>query len=190
MSFRVSFCSCVFRSFWCCGCLACGVGVGLGRAGLGAFRTFVRFVLVWICRFPLPLGVWEVRRFMIVAPPWLFSYLFIKPRVLRTYWTPLVQTYKDEVRLILESMKSGKASGPDGINNFILKTCATELAELLSELFNYSLHTAKVPMAWKMANVTPIFLKKDDPSDCKNYRPISLLSALSKAFEKLFINMF
>ena len=28
-------------------------------ANLGAFRTFVRFVLVRICRFPLPLGVWE-----------------------------------------------------------------------------------------------------------------------------------
>ena len=39
-------------------------------------------------------------------------------------------------------------------------------------------------MTWKMANVTPI-LKKDDPSDCKNYRPISLLSALGKAFEKV-----
>ena len=31
--------------------------LGEGRANLSAFRTFVRFVLVWICRFPLPLGV-------------------------------------------------------------------------------------------------------------------------------------
>ena len=41
-----------------------------------AFRTFVRFVLVWICRFPLLLGVWEELRFVIVALPGLFSYLF------------------------------------------------------------------------------------------------------------------
>ena len=27
------------------------------RANLSAFRTFVQFVLVWFCRFPLPLGV-------------------------------------------------------------------------------------------------------------------------------------
>ena len=40
-----------------------------------SFRTFVRFVLVWICRFPLPLGVWEGLRFVIVASPGLFSYL-------------------------------------------------------------------------------------------------------------------
>ena len=33
--------------------------LGEERANLSAFRTFGRFVLVWICRFPLPLGVWE-----------------------------------------------------------------------------------------------------------------------------------
>ena len=45
------------------------------RANLSAFRTFVRFVLVWFCWFPLPLGVREVLRFLIVAFPGLFSYL-------------------------------------------------------------------------------------------------------------------
>ena len=51
--------------------------LGEERANLTAFRTFVRFVLVWICRFPLPLGVWEGLRFVIVALPGLFSYLFL-----------------------------------------------------------------------------------------------------------------
>ena len=45
------------------------------RAYLSAFRTFVRFVLVWFC--PLPLGVWEGLRFVIVAFPELFSYPFM-----------------------------------------------------------------------------------------------------------------
>ena len=49
---------------------------GGAGAGLGAFRAFVRFVLVWVCRFALPLGVWEGLRFVIVALPGLFSYLF------------------------------------------------------------------------------------------------------------------
>ena len=48
--------------------------LGEERANLSAFRTFVRFVLVWICRFPL--GVWEGLRFVIVSLPGLFSYLF------------------------------------------------------------------------------------------------------------------
>ena len=50
--------------------------LGEERANLSALRTFVRFVLVWICRFPFPLGVWEGLRFVIVALPGLISYLF------------------------------------------------------------------------------------------------------------------
>ena len=48
--------------------------LGEERANLSAFRTFVRYVLVWICRFPLPLGIWEGLRSVIVAFPGLFSY--------------------------------------------------------------------------------------------------------------------
>ena len=64
--------------------------LGEERANLSAFRTFDRFVFVWICRFPFPLYVWEGLRFVImaltglffftffviVALPGLFSYLF------------------------------------------------------------------------------------------------------------------
>ena len=50
--------------------------LGEERANLSAFRTFDRFVLVWICRFLLPLGVLEGLRFVIVALPGLFSNLF------------------------------------------------------------------------------------------------------------------
>ena len=49
--------------------------LGEVRANLSAFRTFVRFVC--ICRFPLPLRVWEELRFVIMALPGLFSYLFL-----------------------------------------------------------------------------------------------------------------
>ena len=50
--------------------------LGEKRANLSAFRTFVQFVLVLFCRFPIPLGVWEGLRFVIVALPGLFSYFF------------------------------------------------------------------------------------------------------------------
>ena len=43
---------------------------------LSAFRTFVRFVLVWIWRFPLPLGAWEGLRFVIVAWTFLLPFFF------------------------------------------------------------------------------------------------------------------
>ena len=51
--------------------------LGEERADLSAFRTFVRFVLVLFCRFPLPLGIWEGLWFVIVALPGLFSNPFL-----------------------------------------------------------------------------------------------------------------
>ena len=50
--------------------------LGEEKANLSAFRTFVPFALVWFCLFPLPLCVWEGLRFVILALPGLFSYLF------------------------------------------------------------------------------------------------------------------
>ena len=44
---------------------------------LSAFRTFVRFALVWFCLFPLPLSGMEGLRFVIVALPGFFSYMFL-----------------------------------------------------------------------------------------------------------------
>ena len=61
--------------------------LGEERANLSAFRTFVRLTLVWFCLFPLPLGVWDGLRFMIVALPGLFSYLFSDFNVLYS-WEP------------------------------------------------------------------------------------------------------
>ena len=52
--------------------------LGEERANYSGFRTFVRFALVWFCLFPLPLGVWEGLRFVIVALLGLFSYLFVQ----------------------------------------------------------------------------------------------------------------
>ena len=52
--------------------------LGEERANLSAFRTFDRFVLVWICRFPLSLDVWEGLRFVIGALHGLFSSLSLR----------------------------------------------------------------------------------------------------------------
>ena len=54
--------------------------LGEERANLSAFRTFGRFVFVWICRFSRPLSVWKGLRFVIVALPGLFFYLFFQLR--------------------------------------------------------------------------------------------------------------
>ena len=88
-------------------------------------------------------------------------------------------TSPDEVKSVLETLKIGKASGPDYINNYMLKMCAAELSEPLSKLFNFSLSQSKVSKVWKEANVTPIFKKATLPM-AKKHRPISLLSTVGK----------
>ena len=50
--------------------------LGKMRATLNAFRTFVRFALVWFCLFPLLLGVWEGLQLVNAALPGLFSFTF------------------------------------------------------------------------------------------------------------------
>ena len=65
---------------------------GKERANLNAFRTFVRFVLVWICRFPLPLGVWEGLRFVIVALLGLYLFLLFLLCFLRQTSCPTLKS--------------------------------------------------------------------------------------------------
>ena len=56
--------------------------LGEERANLSALRTFVRFVLVWICRFPLPLGVWAA--VCDCGTPWTFLLPFFSVNTIRT----------------------------------------------------------------------------------------------------------
>ncbi|MCG7879037.1 MAG: endonuclease/exonuclease/phosphatase family protein [Candidatus Thiodiazotropha taylori] len=95
-----------------------------------------------------------------------------------------IQLTPSEIESCLKSLQTGKAAGPDTINNRLLKELSNPLSHPLCDLFNYSLSTGQFPESWKQANVTPIH-KKNDPSDPSNYRPISLLSALGKVLEKL-----
>ena len=90
----------------------------------------------------------------------------------------------DEIRQVLKSLPIGKASGPDGISNRVLKELADELAAPLCSVFNQSIHDGCVPKIWKLAHVSPI-PKKEDRSLVSNHRPISLLSNVDKVFERV-----
>ena len=85
----------------------------------------------------------------------------------------------EEVQSILKSLVTGKAWGPDQINNRLFKELAIELATVLTDLLNTSLLHCIVPDIWKRANLSPVY-KKDDKSSVDNYRPISLLSYVRK----------
>ena len=94
-----------------------------------------------------------------------------------------IQLNTEEITAILKSLETGKACGPDCINNRVLKATAKTITRPLTDLFNSSLRSSTVPDIWKKANVSPI-LKKDDKSSVDNYRPISLISLVGKTLEK------
>ena len=68
--------------------------------------------------------------------------------------------------------------------NNISKLVAPVLSPSLTYLFNLSLEKSIFPEEWKSARVTPLF-KSGSKTDCNNYRPISVLSIVSKVFERI-----
>ena len=89
----------------------------------------------------------------------------------------------DDVKIVLKSLPLSKASGPDGVNNRVLKELADVLSLPLCDLFNQSLSIGEFPEQWKRSHVTPI-PKSGDLSLVSNYRPIALLSNRDKVFER------
>ena len=71
----------------------------------------------------------------------------------------------------------------------VLKNFEPELSHILAELFNMCLKESCFPDCWKVSLVVPVFNKNfGERSAAKNYCPVSLLSVVSKVFEKLVNN--
>ena len=92
------------------------------------------------------------------------------------------------VRKVVMNLDLSKASGPDCIPVVVLKNCELELSSILAELFNKCLKESCFPDSWKVSSVVPVFKNVGERSTAKNYRPVSLLSVVSKVFEKLVNN--
>ena len=88
-----------------------------------------------------------------------------------------------KVRRVLRSLKTDKASGPDGVPPRFLKEFAEGLAPVLCRLFRLILISCTYPSSWKHALVQPV-PKKGDRSNPSNYRLIALTSAVAR-FSKL-----
>ena len=91
-------------------------------------------------------------------------------------------------RKVVMSVDLSKASGLDCIPVVVLKNCEPELSYILAELFNKCLKESCFPDCWKVSSVVPVFKNVGERSTAKNYHPVSLLSVVSKVFEKLVNN--
>ena len=106
---------------------------------------------------------------------------FINPDGHTFFLTP---TDPKEVAEVIDKLDEKKSSGPNGIPVFLLKKFKDFFSFWLSKLINICFETGVFPDLLKFAKVTPVH-KKDSRLDYVNYRPISLLSAYSKIYEKL-----
>ena len=84
-------------------------------------------------------------------------------------------------------LKNNKSSGFDGITTKMLKMSIHALKPHITCLFNMIIKNNNFPDFWKISTITPI-LKSGDKTDPNNYRPISVLSVLSKVCEKHLFN--
>ena len=66
----------------------------------------------------------------------------------------------------------------------MLKIATPVIVAPLTKLFNHCIDAGEWPCQWKRSNLNPVY-KKDDETSKRNYRPISILSAIAKVFEKL-----
>ena len=88
------------------------------------------------------------------------------------------------IRKVIENLKNKNSVGTDGISIQILKYIKEEISGPLAFIINQCLKYSIFPEKLKIAKITPIY-KGGDSSFIQNYRPIAVLSTLSKVFEKI-----
>ena len=100
----------------------------------------------------------------------------------------LVSDFRISVREVsrqVHDLESTKATGPDQVPVVVLKNFSPEISPILEKLFNRCVKEKCVPSSWKVSSVCPIFKNSGERSSPSQYRPINLLSVISKIIESI-----
>ena len=95
-------------------------------------------------------------------------------------------TTHNEVSKILQNMRSDSSTGHDSIPIQFLKFVADDTSLPLTNMINNSIQINVFPAQWKIGRICPI-PKVRNPIQMKDYRPISILLAMSKVYEKVIL---
>ena len=90
-----------------------------------------------------------------------------------------------DLDLAIQETKNSPALGPDGLSNMHLKHIGPAAKEFLLFTFNLSIARSQIPSMWKKNLINPLSKPGKPANEAKSYRPISLLCAASKIWEKL-----
>ena len=101
----------------------------------------------------------------------------------------LTQIEPKVIHDLLMSLSRNKATGLDNISSKLLKEAALVICQSLTIIFNKSVDTGIFPKGLKLAKITPIHKANNkDKEDPDSYWPISVLSSISKIFERIVFN--
>lgn len=89
-----------------------------------------------------------------------------------------------EVESTIKNLKVNKSPGVDGIQSEALKHILIYIVELLTYIINKCFAAGIWPQIFKITCILPIF-KNGDEKTATYYRPISLITTMSKVFEKI-----
>ena len=91
---------------------------------------------------------------------------------------------KNQAREVIMNLDSSKATPIGDISVDILKSTTDFHLPFITNSINLSIEKGCFPEERKLAEVSPIFKKKDD-LDKENYRPVSVLPHMSKVFDRI-----
>ena len=96
----------------------------------------------------------------------------------------LRQVTNNNVLKQLKALRNDTSTGLDGIPVRYIKLMQDPLSSPLTHTINAFIETNSFPSSWKCARLVPIN-KVPTPVESLDFRPISILSALSNIFERL-----
>lgn len=92
-----------------------------------------------------------------------------------------------EIRHIIKQLPNKKAAGEDQITNSMIKNGPRKFVVALTYIINACIMLSYFPNCWKLAITVPIRKPGKPADDVASYRPISLLSCLSKILERVIL---
>ncbi|XP_050710731.1 uncharacterized protein LOC126995286 [Eriocheir sinensis] len=93
----------------------------------------------------------------------------------------------EELSKDIDSLACGKAPGNDGIPQNLIKRCKSTLLQPLHDTICQCWREGGVPQDMRDAKIVTLYKNKGDRSDCNNYRGISLLNIVGKAYARVVL---